>query len=139
MKRAISSLFAMGILFAAAQTMAQTVEPKNVKPLTNSISVVTKLEPISYNYEGNLAAKAKLPTAEQYGFNSAELKKVLPNLVSQKAISYPAGKNSYNTATVDKVDNESLIPLLVASIQEQQQQIESLKRELDSLKSKNSR
>ncbi len=48
---------------------------------------------------------------------------------------YDQAKN----ATITKVDYESLIPLLVASIKEQQQQIEALKRELKTLKSQNAK
>jgi hypothetical protein len=46
------------------------------------------------------------------------------------------GKNTYRTRKVKTVDMESLIPILVASVKEQQAEIEQLKKELQVLKSK---
>jgi hypothetical protein len=51
-------------------------------------------------------------------------------------MNYTTGKNSYRTAKVKTMDMESLIPILVASIQEQQAEIEKLKAELKALKEK---
>jgi len=47
---------------------------------------------------------------------------------------YPAGKNQYRSVDVAKVDMQSLVPVLLGAIQEQQQQIEMLKAEVRSLK-----
>ena len=44
------------------------------------------------------------------------------------------GKNAYRDANMKTVDEASLIPLLVASIKEQQQQIEELKAAVAELK-----
>jgi hypothetical protein len=46
------------------------------------------------------------------------------------------GKNSYRNATLKTIDELSLIPVLVASIKEQQLQIEKLTSELEILKSR---
>ena len=67
------------------------------------------------------------------------MQKVLPALVTKTAKDYSSGKNSFRSATVSKVDYESLIPLLVGSIKEQQEQIEQLKKEINVLKSRNTR
>jgi hypothetical protein len=45
-------------------------------------------------------------------------------------------KNGYRDASFKMVDETSLIPLLVASIKEQQEQIEQLKAAIEDLKSK---
>lgn len=47
---------------------------------------------------------------------------------------YPSGKNAFKTASITDVDHESLIPLLVGSVKEQQEQIEQLKQEIQVLK-----
>jgi len=60
-------------------------------------------------------------------------------LVVNQQKTYTAGKNSTKIATVPVVDYETLIPLLVGSIKEQQLQIEALKKEISLLRSAKSK
>jgi hypothetical protein len=133
MKRAIS--FAVLLIAASLKISAQEVVQNNVKPVENALSKVTKLEPVSFNYDKAWAEKLKLSARPQYGFVGADAKAAVPNIVSVQSRDYSAGKNAFRSATITKVDYESLVPLLVASIKEQQQQIEALKHELRMLKS----
>ena len=59
----------------------------------------------------------------QSGFNLEQLSQVNPRLVVNQSLNYNEGKNNNKTAVVQKVDYEVLIPMLVGSIKEQQQQI----------------
>lgn len=133
MKRAIS--FAVLLIAASLKISAQEVVQNNVKPVENALSQVTKLEPVSFNYDKAWAEKLKLSARPQYGFVGADAKAAVPNIVSVQSKDYSSGKNAFRSATITKVDYESLVPLLVASIKEQQQQIEALKHELKMLKS----
>lgn len=133
MKRAIS--FAVLLIAASLKISAQEVVQNNVKPVENALSQVTKLEPVSFNYDKAWAEKLKLSARLQYGFVGADAKAAVPNIVSVQSKDYSSGKNAFRSATITKVDYESLVPLLVASIKEQQQQIEALKHELKMLKS----
>lgn len=72
----------------------------------------------------------------QYGFIAEDIAQTFPELVAEKSFSYMFGKNAYRTAKVKTVDEASLIPVLVASIKEQQEQIEKLKQEIENLKNK---
>jgi len=110
-----------------------------VKPVENSLEMISKLQPVSFNYDKTWAEKLKLPSTSQYGFVGSDAKAAVPSLIAVHAKQYPAGKNAYNSATLTKVDYESLIPLLVGSIKEQQQQIDALKQELQSLRSQRSK
>ena len=139
MKRAISFGFAVFLIAASLKISAQEVAQTNVKPVNNSLEMVSKLQPVSFNYDKAWAEKLKLASTSQYGFVGADAKAAVPSVVAVQAKQYPAGKNAYNSATLTKVDYESLIPLLVGSIKEQQQQIEELKSELRSLKSQASK
>ncbi|WP_231458992.1 MULTISPECIES: tail fiber domain-containing protein [unclassified Pedobacter] len=132
MKRAIS----LAVFFVAASfsLSAQEVVQNNVKPLNNSLEMVSKLQPVSFNYDKAWAEKLKLPSTPQYGFVGSDAKAAVPSVVAVQAKQYAAGKNAFNSATMTKVDYERLIPLLVGSIKEQQQQIDDLKRELQLLK-----
>lgn len=133
MKRAIS--FAVLLIAASLKISAQEVVQNNVKPVENALSQVTKLEPVSFNYDKAWAEKLKLSARPQYGFVGTDAKAAVPNIVSVQSKDYSSGKNAFRSATITKVDYESLVPLLVASIKEQQQQIEALKHELKMLKS----
>ena len=137
MKRAIS--FAVLFIAASLKISAQEVVQDNVKPVENALIQVRKLQPVSFNYDKTWAEKLKLPARPQYGFVGADAKAVVPEIVSVQSKAYPAGKNAFKNATITKVDYESLVPLLVASIKEQQQQIEALQRELNTLKSQNAK
>jgi len=139
MKRAISFCFGAFLLTATIQLNAQEVTQKNVKPVENSLEMISKLQPVSFNYDKTWAEKLKLPSTSQYGFVGSDAKAAVPSLIAVQAKQYPAGKNAYNSATLTKVDYESLIPLLVGSIKEQQQQIDALKQELQSLRSQRSK
>lgn len=134
MKRAISFSFAVFLISASLKISAQEVTQTNVKPVNNSLEMVSKLEPVSFSYEKAWANKLKLPLTAQYGFVGADAKASVPGLITVQAKDYPTGKNASAYATITKVDYESLIPLLVGSIKEQQQQIEDLKREIKSLR-----
>lgn len=132
MKQTIS-IIAIAVMGFAAKTSAQTVKQTNVTPITNSLSTVIKLDPINFTYEKDWLQKLNLKPS-QSGFNVEELAKVNPKLVVNQQLNYNEGKNNNKTAVVQKVDYEVLIPMLVGSIKEQQQQIDALKAELRTLK-----
>jgi len=139
MKTSISMMFAVFLISASLKISAQEIAQTNIQPLNNSISLVSQLQPVSFTYDAKWADKLKLSNKTQMGFVVTDVEKVLPALVNKTAKDYPVGKNASRNATLSTVDYESLIPLLVGSIKEQQQQIEQLKRELDSLKSRNTK
>lgn len=135
MKRVISLSFVVFLIFASDRIMAQEVLQTNIQPLNNSLRIISKLKPISFNYDKAWAEKLKLTKDPYFGFAGSELTKSFPELINVQSKSYLAGKNSFNNATITTVDYEKLIPLLVGSIQEQQKQIEDLTREIQTLKS----
>jgi len=139
MKRAISFSFAAFLVTASLQISAQEVAQNNVKPLNNALEMVSKLQPVSFTYDKNWVEKLKLPSTSQYGFVGADVKTAVPAIVTAQAKDYAAGKNTYRSATLTRVDYERLVPLLVGSIKEQQEQIESLRREIQSLKSQSAK
>ena len=139
MKRAISFSFAAFLAAVTFQVKAQEVAQTNVQPVNNALAMVTKLEPVTFNYDKPWVEKLKLPSTSQYGFVGTDAKTAVPSVIAVEAKQYPAGKNAFNAATLTKVDYERLLPLLVASIKEQQAQIEELKRELRALKPQNAK
>jgi hypothetical protein len=70
----------------------------------------------------------------QYGFNADQVQMVLPSLVYAKNGQYIGGKNLYKSYSRKMVDESGLIPILVASVKELQEQVNLLKAEIALLK-----
>lgn len=132
-------LGAIAMVGFARNTNAQTVKQTEITSIDNSLNTVLKLTPINFSYDKDWAGKLKLSTQKRSGFAVEEVAKVAPELVVNQQKTYTAGKNSTKTATVPVVDYETLIPLLVGSIKEQQLQIEALKKEISLLRSAKSK
>lgn len=133
------SYIAIAIFGFALQANAQTVKQTQVAPINNSLQTVVKLTPVTFNYEQDWLQKLNMKPTTKSGFSMDDVAKDAPQLIVNKQLNYNSGKNATKTATVQQVDYEALVPLLVGSIKEQQQQIEALKREINQLKSKTSK
>ncbi|MDB5120286.1 MAG: tail fiber protein [Sphingobacteriales bacterium] len=122
----ISSLFGIFFIFSST-VIAQTSKDEqraNTVNIENSLQYIKQLQP-------------KIINGNEYGFNTEEVQKVIPLIVKNRYISVPAGKNQYRTKKAKSIDMESLIPVLVASIKEQQAEIEALRNELNQIKDAN--
>lgn len=128
----ISFILVAAILFA--QDLSDTKIKKNIEPIDNPLQLVMQLEPKKYEYNVSDYKHLKLQPGSQYGFIAEDIQAVFPNLVKEKSVNYMFGKNVYRNATIKTVDESSLIPVLVASIKEQQAAIEQLKMEILQLK-----
>lgn len=117
-----------------AQDLNDNAIKTNVSPIAEPLKVITALQPMSYEYNTRQYSHLKLPSGRHYGFMAEDFQQVLPGLVYKKPYSFMYGKNSYRQATVKTIDMESLVPVLIASIKEQQTQIEQLRAEIEALK-----
>jgi hypothetical protein len=128
------------ILFAtiSTATFAQKVSDSSIKtntaPVANSLSYITQLRPVSYEYNRGEYKQLNLPAGKQFGFIANDAKLIVPSAVSNRHNWYTAGKGTQRTVTTSEVDLEKLVPLLVGAIKEQQAQIEQLKTEVNQLK-----
>ncbi|MGC4036204.1 MAG: tail fiber domain-containing protein [Chitinophagaceae bacterium] len=131
----------MFLLIIAGIASGQKIDDKEIKQniisIENPLQRLVQLEPKNFEYDRSKYKALQLPAGRQYGFMVENLQTVFPELVTYKNYSYSIGKNLFRTATIKHVDVESIIPVLVASIKEQQAEIEKLKSELALLKDKN--
>lgn len=120
---------------ASAQTkkVADSELKTNVTPITSALNTVNQLNPVTYQYAAPVQG-VKMPTGTQYGFLSGNVQSVLPGVVKTQSYLYPAGKNNQRSVDVQTVDMQSLIPVLLGAIKEQQEQIDALKAEVRSLR-----
>jgi molybdopterin-binding protein len=99
---------------------------QNITDLNTGISTIMKLRPVSFEYRDEY--KKQFGKGTQIGFIAQDIQEVLPNSVYYNTAGVTKGKMGYN-----EID---LVPLLVSAMQEQQKQIEQLKKEIKKLKSK---
>lgn len=118
------------LLVGQATVAAQEVrkEALEFSPSFNPINIVDDLRPAIISQGQSFDSTIKL------GFYAHEVKKVWPLLVYQRQTKVQTGKNSYTEKTVDVVDLDQLIPLLVMAIQKQEQEIQSLRVQIATLK-----
>ncbi len=105
-----------------AQIMSDRRLKQNINPITNALADINKLITYSYEYNASKAPNMNLPEGMHYGFMAQELKSVYPTFVKE------ANNGFYS------VNYNELLPILTAGIQEQQLQIEALKKEVEELK-----
>ena len=104
---------------------------ENMVELTDGLDKIKKLKPYSFNWKKGF--DQDLEGVTQYGFGAHQAKTVDEKLVE---------KFSNNDIELDgetikdplRVNEKHVIPLLVKAIQEQQEQIETLKSEVNALK-----
>jgi hypothetical protein len=132
------SAFCTFATVATAQTtkISESELKSNVTPITSALSAVNQLNPVTYQYTAPVQG-LKMPVGTQYGFLSGNVQSVLPGVVKTQSYLYPAGKNTQRSVDVQTVDMQSLIPVLLGAIKEQQAQIDALKAEVRSLKGGN--
>lgn len=123
---------------AALNVNAQKIQEQelkiNVTEISNPVKHLINLEPITFKYDVSKFNYLKLPSGNQYGFKTNNLKTEFPEMVKETGKVYGAGKNHSKVAKYDEEQTQSLIPVLVAAIKEQQAQIDKLKKELAQLK-----
>lgn len=127
-----------GMYFFSAQLYCQTVPDteikKNIAPAGGQLQNILKLQPKSFEYNTEKFSQFKFNTGRQYGFIAENVMEAFPHLVKVKYYTFPIGKNNTQVVSVNTVDTQGLVPLLVSSIQELHAEIEKLKLEIQQLK-----
>lgn len=126
---------------------------RDIKPINNALSLINKLEPVSYYFNTEKYPKIGLDENRlSYGFIAQDLEKILPEMVKDKNLKInstdikDANLNMKSETEVFKVVNYTLlIPILTQAIQEQQtiineqnKRIEKLEKAVEELINKNS-
>ncbi len=109
---------------------------KNIIDLDRGVGAVMKLHPVSYEWKNEEDGKGM-----QIGFLAQEVEKVVPEAVQHDFITQAeidaavkAGKPAPKYTDIYGMKYVELIPVLTKAIQEQQEQIEELKKEIQQLK-----
>ncbi len=94
---------------------------EKIKNLDSGIGIIKKLRPVNFFYKKDWQ---NYGTRQQIGFIAQEVQKVMPNSVFENK----DGKLGFSVT--------DMIPVLVKAVQEQQEIIERLRKEIDKLKKK---
>ncbi|GAB2981118.1 hypothetical protein GCM10027049_16140 [Mucilaginibacter puniceus] len=131
------SIFALTIFSVVGYSQTRFSDEqlkKDVKPISGSLAVVNAIQPVTYSYKTKDYKQLELPTGTQYGFMVGNVEEVYPAAIISKNKYVTVGKNNIKATEIKAVDVQSLIPVLLSAIKEQQQQIDSLKEQVKALK-----
>ena len=96
---------------------------------SGTLAQILRLKPKTYQFVNVDASGLQLPAGKQIGFVAQDVAAVFPELVrTVKTTDEHAGKQFDSVMTVDYV---KVVPLLVKAVQEQQAQIDTLRRQLE--------
>ena len=98
----------------------------NIKPTTNNLEKVLKLEPVEYTWKDG-----KRDGRKEIGLVAQDVEKIVPEVVRENRRLSDDDNTLYK-----QVDYEHLVSTLIGAVQEQQDQIELLKAEIKELKNK---
>ncbi len=124
-------------------TLSSTSDSKlknNIAPFQNGLYAVMQLTPSTYEYKHDgIYRSMKLPEGKQIGLIAQNIESVLPELIQTAEFVSLQKEDGESQAENIKIEYKSvnyigLIPVLVSAIQEQQQQIDALKKEIELLK-----
>ncbi|NVO19044.1 MAG: tail fiber domain-containing protein [Bacteroidetes bacterium] len=114
-------------------------DKQNIRSLGYGINTVMALKPISFQWKNE---QSRMGTGTNLGFVAQDLEKVIPDAVVHSYVSQEeidkaalAGRGNIEPDNYG-VKYSELIPVLVKAIQDQQSQIEELKKEVETLKGK---
>jgi len=94
----------------------------HISTLPNALDRVLAMRGVSFDWRRNEFPDKNFKKGQQFGFIAQEIEKVCPDLVSKDPQGYRA------------VDYTQVVPVLVEAIKQQQQQIDSLQKQVASVK-----
>jgi hypothetical protein len=114
----------------------------NIEPFNDGLNIVLNLNPVRFDWREDKCPTLFLneyrePDDEygypgkikrQYGLIAQEAEQVVPDIV---------GERKMYDETYKLIRYEKIVPILISAVQEQQQQIEDLKKQIDALKENN--
>lgn len=109
----------------------------NVNKIENGLTLLNKLNPVTYDYKDGEYPELNLSDRLQYGFIAQEVEQVIPELVTKSTkpeLKDAEGNVISKGGEYKGINYDGLIPVLTKSIQEQQAIIEKLINEVAELK-----
>lgn len=99
---------------------------ENVTELDMCLDVINELKPVRYNFKQNGLNELNLPDNHQMGLLAQDVEAVLPDCVTEQTV---------DGVTIKTVNYLQLVPVLISSVQELNQDLEEKESEIELLKS----
>jgi hypothetical protein len=132
----LAAICCCSVSVVSAQTIPDTVLKKNIVPITKPLQHLMKLQPKMFEYNTHGFKNVSLNPGLQFGFLAENLQDVYPTMVKPRYVSYMFGKNTYKGYVINNIDQQGLVPVLVAAVNELHAEVEKLKAEIKALKGK---
>ena len=92
---------------------------ENVTTVSNALTTLDGLRPVTFNYTDDFVAKTDLPSSKKWGFLAQEFK----NVISEGVTIRP----NHDYEDFHMLNTDMLVPLLVKAVQELKAEVEQLK------------
>jgi hypothetical protein len=102
---------------------------EQVSSLTDGLGIVSALRPVRYTYKQS--TPVAVPEGERVGFLLQEARQVMPSLGHEVGV--PEEDAEHKFLAYQQDDDKQLIAVLVRAIQQQQEQINTLKAQIEAL------
>ncbi|MCR9098350.1 MAG: tail fiber domain-containing protein [bacterium] len=112
---------------------------KEVRALDGALESVLQLQPKTYYFKTDEFEGLNLPDGAQMGFIAQEVQDIFPQVVHKTAhVAHPRPGEETESRTTEyiSINYLSFIPVLTKAIQEQQEEIESLKKDKEDLQAR---
>ncbi len=114
---------------------------QNEQVLAGARAILDQLRPVTYEYQDAQNPQFLLPQGKRYGLIAQELEQVLPHLVKETRHYLFDDQNPKasqdDMITFKAVNYLELIPILIAAVQEQSDELETVKKQYQSLLKQN--
>lgn len=105
---------------------------KKQEPIHDAQKILSRLEPISYEF---IQTDALGPhRGMRYDIDPNSVRQTFPSALRSETVWNPAGKNVTDSHSYERVELELLVPILVSALQEQGAELVKLRSELEGLK-----
>ncbi|MEM9920000.1 MAG: tail fiber domain-containing protein [Bacteroidota bacterium] len=128
--RPVFQIFGSGVATGGMWVVSDAQLKQNIEKVENAMSIIRKLNGVTYEYRSAERPELNLVEGRQYGFIAQEVKEVMPEAVQQTLTA--EGK----IADYEVMNYDMIIPVLTEALKEQQAQINELKERLDKLEGK---
>ena len=101
---------------------------KSIKPIEDANEIIKKLNPVEYYYRSEEYSDLNLSKTKRWGLIAQEVEEILPELVSTKQRGICTNGEWEDYKAINYID---LIPILIEAFQKNQEEITSLKEQLE--------
>jgi len=132
------AIYSSGNSWAAGGTWGASDErlKKNISSFDGALDKIAQLPIKTYYFDTKKHPTMGFSNRKQYGIMAQDLEGVFPEMVLTSKHNIPAedGEITDEMLEIKAVNYDQLIPVLIKGMQEQQEEIEELKKELEELK-----